>query len=101
MILDLPDNYQAVILSFEEVIVLIVDEVVNSTRVLAILLLLSGVVKRVSTILRSLVLHEGLREKWLVVILDLVDKFFHLPLEFEFDQFLGLDHSFSSLNFSL
>ena len=101
MILDLPDNYQAVILSFEEVIVLIVDEVVNSTRVLPILLLLSGVVKRVSTILRSLVLHEGLREKWLVVILDLVDKFFHLPLEFEFDQFLGLDHSFRSLNFSL
>ncbi len=101
MILDLLDDYQAVILSFEEVVVFIVDEVVNSTRVLPNLLLLSGVVERISPILRSLVLHECLREECLVVILDLIDKFFHFPLEFEFEQFLGVDHSLRPLDLSL
>ena len=74
VILDLLDNYETVILSLEEVVVFIVDEVVHCTRVLPILLLLGGVaVERVCAVLSSLVFHEGLREEGLVVSLDLVD----------------------------
>ena len=93
MVLDLLDDYQAVILRLEEVVVLVVDEVVHCTRVLPIRLLLGGVaVERVSAILSSLILHEGLREEGLVVSLDLVDQVFHFSLEFEFLLFLGVEH---------
>lgn len=93
VILDLLDNYQAVVLSLEEVVVFIIDEVVHRTGILPIRLLLSRVaVEGICTILISLVLHECLREECLVVILDLVDEFFHFSLEFEFELFLGVNH---------
>jgi hypothetical protein len=102
VILDLLDNYETVILSLEEVVVFIVDEVVHSTGVLSIRLLLSRVaVERISTILISLVLHECLGEECLVVILDLVDEFFHFSFEFEFELFLGVDHGLRPLHLRL
>ena len=102
VILDLLDDYQAVVLSLEEVVVFIVDKVVHSTGILSIRLLLSRVaVERVSTILSSLVLHECLREECLVVILDLVDEFFHFSLEFEFERFPGVDHGLRPLDLRL
>jgi len=102
VILDLLDDYETVVLSLEEVVVLIVDEVVHSTGILPIRLLLSRVaVERISTILISLVLHECLREECLVVILDLVDEFFHFSLEFEFELFLGVYHGLRPLHLRL
>lgn len=102
VILDLLDNYKTVILSLEEVVIFIVDEVVDSTGILPIRLLLSRVaVERVSTILSSLILHECLREECLVVILDLVDEFFHFPLESEFEKLLGVNHLLRPLDLRL
>lgn len=102
VILDLLDNYKAVVLRLKEVVVLIVDEVVHCTRVLPILLLLGGVaVERVCAVLSSLILHEGLREEGLVVSLDLVDEVFHFSLEFEFLLFLGVEHRLRPFHVSL
>ena len=102
VVLDLLNDYQAVILRLEEVVVLVVDEVVDCTRVLPIRLLLGGVaVERVSAILSSLILHEGLREEGLVVSLDLVDQVFHFSLEFEFLLFLGVEHRLRPFHVSL
>lgn len=102
VILDLLDNYKAVVLRLKEVVVLIVDEVVHCTRVLPILLLLGGVaVERVCAVLSSLILHEGLREEGLIVSLDLVDEVFHFSLEFEFLLFLGVEHRLRPFHVSL
>ena len=102
VVLDLLDDYQAVVLRLEEVVVLIVDEVIHCARVLPILLLLGGVtVERVCAVLSSLVFHEGLREEGLVVSLDLVDQVFHFSLEFEFLLFLGVQHRLIPFHVSL
>ena len=102
VVLDLLDDYQAVVLRLEEVVVLIVDEVIHCARVLPILLLLGGVtVERVCAVLSSLVFHEGLREEGLVVSLDLVDQVFHFSLEFEFLLFLGVENRLRPLHVSL
>lgn len=102
VVLDLLDDYQAVVLRLEEVVVLIVDEVVHCTRVLPIRLLLGGVaVERVCPVLSSLVFHEGLREEGLIVSLDLVDQVFHFSLEFEFLLFLGVENRLRPLHVSL
>ena len=101
VVLDLLDDYQAVVLRLEEVVVLIVDEVIHCARVLPILLLLGGVtVERVCAALSSLVFHEGLREEGLVVSLDLVDQVFHFSLEFEFLLFLRVEHRLRPLQVS-
>jgi uncharacterized membrane protein YGL010W len=85
MILDFPDSNQAVIFSLKEIVVLIVNDIVDGACILGILWLLCWIVKGVSTILISLILHEGLGKELFVVCLYLADQLSYFSLEFESD----------------
>ena len=92
VVLNLSDDYQSVIFCLKEVVILIVDKIVDCASIFPVLLVLSRVIKRISTVLSSLILHERLREEGFVVILDLIDKLSHFSFELEFENFFGFCH---------